>query len=543
MIRHASIMISSSACMRGAFSSVRGARRCIRHNRIGAHSCYNAPSVFVCSPSPRPNSYNNNYYAFNSSSNFHTSSIVYRKRSSKTQRRRRKRKETQQLSNVVDPYTAPLLDHKQSTVSLHENEPASSSTGRRPVMTNERINDILSSSQRDTLPIAIDKHMTDNAKQILHNLQGKMLFKQHYTHTAEAGRQSHNQYFYATLHTTMDQECIKPGGGGSSSSTIELINIGAARSKKRAETLAAADLLVNMIVELGIDIHDPPDISRALKEQKDIQFKDNVQKAQMILEVLNVSRPMFDTEEYTNNDNTGGENGSGSGSGSAGFISTMHFYCRGTPIFAYSTELDVIGRSKAEAEGYAMLAATTPGSILEQFVGKKKMDSIRNQIEGSPAGHVAGLHIPPLPEEALDILMDVGLGDNAEHWERMEEHAMLKKRYDEEYYQRQQQTLTTQSDNGKSLRELIDIVNKKSEYDDDLKKLNDVFRKEEETRNEKALSNPEGKQGQMKSIRDALPIKAIQEDLIDALKSQQVVVVSGGTGSVSFCVIPQELFV
>ena len=543
MIRHASIMISSSAsCIRGAFSTVRGARQCIRHNsRIGG---IYAPSVVVCYPSsPRPNTYNNNYYAFNSSNNFHTSSIVYRKRSSKTQRRRRKRKETQQLSNVVDPYTAPL-DGKQSTVSLHENESASSSTGRRPVMTNERINDILSSSQRDTLPIAIDKHMTDNAKQIVHNLQGKMLFKQHYTHTAEAGRQSHNQYFYATLHTTMDQECIKPGGGGSSSSTIELINIGAARSKKRAETLAAADLLVNMIVELGIDIHNPPDISRALKEQKDIQFKDNVQKAQMILEVLNVSRPMFDTEEYTSND-TGGENGgSGSGSGSAnGFISTMHFYCRGTPIFAYSTELDVIGRSKAEAEGYAMLAATTPGSILEQFVGKKKMDSIRNQIEGSPAGHVAGLHIPPLPEEALDILMDVGLGDNAEHWERMEEHAMLKKRYDEEYYQRQQQTLTTQSDNGKSLRELIDIVNKKSEYDDDLKKLNDVFRKEEETRNEKALSNPEGKQGQMKSIRDALPIKAIQEDLIDALKSQQVVVVSGGTGSVSFCVIPQELFV
>ena len=61
--------------------------------------------------------------------------------------------------------------------------------------------------------------------------------------------------------------------------------------------------------------------------------------------------------------------------------------------------------------------------------------------------------------------------------------------------------------------------------------------KEEESRMEKATDDPEGKQGKMKSVRDALPIKVIQNDLIDALKSQQVVVVSGGTGSVSLYIV------
>ena len=68
-------------------------------------------------------------------------------------------------------------------------------------------------------------------------------------------------------------------------------------------------------------------------------------------------------------------------------------------------------------------------------------------------------------------------------------------------------------------------------------KSNEIFMKEEESRMEKATDDPEGKQGKVKSVRDALPIKVIQNDLIDALKSQQVVVVSGGTGSVSLYIV------
>ena len=105
--------------------------------------------------------------------------------------------------------------------------------------------------------------------------------------------------------------------------------------------------------------------------------------------------------------------------GGASWVSMVSMYCRGIPITASNT--DNPGRSKAEAEGKALLVATAKGGTLDYFVGQKKMDEVRRLIDSSPAGHVAALHVPELPDEILDDLTTV-LGSQVEHEERMAEH-------------------------------------------------------------------------------------------------------------------------
>lgn len=77
--------------------------------------------------------------------------------------------------------------------------------------------------------------------------------------------------------------------------------------------------------------------------------------------------------------------------------------------------------------------------------------------------------------------------------------------------------------------------------DDVRAEINEAFAREERARAERAAEDPEGRQGAMKSVRDALPIKKIRDGLIDALKCGQVVVVSGGTGSGKSTQCPQYI--
>jgi len=385
----------------------------------------------------------------------------------------------------------------------------------RLIMTNEKLQSLLDNDAHQTPPPIITKYISDNAKNLIHSAQSKMLYTHKYEH--EALGPNNDRLFYATLHTEFsDTSCfpsnvIIPSQSTTSiqdndkENTLHLTNIGAARSKKRAETLAATDFILNL-QELGINIQSPPDLAAIKRLQKDEIIKSKILKSQMILEVLNVSRPIVTTSECYQ--------------GGKGYISNIEFYCRGTPISITGS----IGKSKSEAEGNAMIEIIQEDSIFYNFIGSKKMNDILSQIDKSPGGHVAALHISPLPEEALDVLNSAGLGNDTNHWERMEEHDMLKKRYEEEFHVRQQKK--NQNERGRFSSFLDKRGNNGTE-------VNEIYIKEEESRLEKAVDDPEGKQGQMKSVRDALPIKAIREDLIDALKTQQVVVVSGGTGSVS----------
>jgi len=382
----------------------------------------------------------------------------------------------------------------------------------RLIMTNEKLQSLLDNEQ----PI-ITKYVSDNAKNLIHSAQSKMLYTHKYEH--EALGPNNDRLFYATLHTEFSDTSCFPSNINLSQSTtsiqdndkentLHLTNIGAARSKKRAETLSATDFILNLH-ELGINIQSPPDLGAIKRLQKDEIIKAKILKSQMILEVLNVSRPIVTTSECYQ--------------GGKGYISNIEFYCRGTPISITGS----VGKSKSEAEGNAMIEIIQKDSIFYNFIGSKKMNDILTQIDKSPGGHVAALQIKPLPEEALDVLNGAGLGNDTNHWERMEEHDMLKKRYEEEFHARQQMK---NQNGGEGRGRFSSFLDKRGNGAE----VNEIYIKEEESRLKKAVDDPEGKQGQMKSVRDALPIKAIREDLIDALKTQQVVVVSGGTGSVSY---------
>jgi len=418
--------------------------------------------------------------------------------------------------------TPPRHTHKRgrrrnkrhSNIKQHQStyQHETHSKSGRLIMTNEKLQSLLDNEQ----PI-ITKYVSDNAKNLIHSAQSKMLYTHKYEH--EALGPNNDRLFYATLHTEFsDTSCfpshvILPSQSTSiqedngKENTLQLVNIGAARSKKRAETLAATDFILNL-QELGINIQSPPDLAAIKRLQKDEIIKSKILKSQMILEVLNVSRPIITTSECYQ-----GRGG--------GYTSNIEFYCRGTPISITGS----VGKSKSEAEGNAMIELTQQDSIFYNFIGTKKMNDILTQIDKSPGGHVAALQIKPLPEEALDVLNSAGLGNDTKHWDRMEEHDMLKKRYEEEFHARQQ--MKSQNERGSRFSSFLDKRGNNGA------EVNEIYIKEEESRLEKAVDDPVGKQGQMKSVRDALPIKAIREDLIDALKTQQVVVVSGGTGSVS----------
>jgi len=398
----------------------------------------------------------------------------------------------------------------------------------RPIMTGERMQkEVLlqtsdSSSSSFATTTFIPKEIEKQAKGFVHNAQRKMLFQQRYVHFTRGP--AHDALFFATLHTIVDKSCFDGIPGFSNymennnlrtspdGTTVEFINTGAARVKKQAETLAAVDLVLQW-AELNIDIRNPPDLAGIKKTREEERFKVDMQRAQMILEVLDVSRPRFDTYEHPD----------------GGWESRIKFYCRGVPIDTKPTP----GRSKAEAEGRALVAATESDGPLEYFIGSKKMNDIKAFIEESPAGHVAALHVPELPEEALDRLMNA-IGSHNDHMERMEEHARAKKRYEEHFNERRIRK-QQQKDGRMKMR--------RNEVSTNTARLgkNDTFLNEEQSRAEKAASDPEGKQGVMKSVRDALPIKAIQDNLINALKSQQVVVVSGGTGSGKSTQCPQYI--
>ena len=419
---------------------------------------------------------------------------------------------------------------RHSNIKQHQStyQHETHSKSGRLIMTNEKLQSLLDNAHQTTPTIT--KYVSDNAKNLIHSAQSKMLYTHKYEH--EALGPNNDRLFYATLHTEFsDTSCfpsnvIIPSQSTDTSdiqedngkeNTLQLTNIGAARSKKRAETLAATDFILNL-QELGINIQSPPDLAAIKRLQKDEIIKSKILKSQMILEVLNVSRPIVTTSESYQG-------------GRGGYTTNIEFYCRGTPISITGS----IGKSKSEAEGNAMIEIIQKDSIFYNFIGTKKMNDILNQIDKSPGGHVAALQIKPLPEEVLDVLNGAGLGNDESHWERMEEHDKLKKRYEEEFHARQQMK-NQDGDEGRFSTLLGKRGNNGTE-------VNEIYIKEEETRLEKAVDDPEGKQGQMKNVRDALPIKAIREELIDALKTQQVVVVSGGTGSVSLlsvahCCIP-----
>lgn len=495
-----STLVASSSCSLSTSSSWTRSNAAIKSTRLSAltPSSYNSSS--------RPATINTSYR--NSCRYFHSSPADLMGQSRNERRKRSKKARKQKEIQAAEDYQHEMYGENG-----------------RLIMTGERMqNEVLSRKASEPLSSfasLIPPDLEKQAKGFVHNAQRKMLFHQRYVHFTRGP--SHDALFFATLHTFVDKSCLEDIPGLSSyieknnlitssgETTVEFINTGAARLKKQAETLAAADLVVQL-AELNIDIRNPPDVAGMKKTQDEEVFKADMQRAQMILEVLDVSRPRLDTSEHPD-----------------GWVSRIKFYCRGVSI----DTKPAFGTSKAEAEGRALVSTTESGGPLEYFIGEQKMNDIKAFIDESPAGHVAALHVPELPEEALDRLMNA-IGSHADHTERLEEHARAKERYDEDFKERRLRK--QQQQDGRMKRRRNDVSTNNVELGG-----NGTFSTEEQSRAEKAASDPEGKQGKMKSVRDALPIKAIQDSLINALKSQQVVVVSGGTGSGKSTQCPQYI--
>jgi ATP-dependent RNA helicase DHX36 len=371
---------------------------------------------------------------------------------------------------------------------------------------------------------------TNNSIHEMHNLRQKMQFQQRSSHQSPEGQQQHNATFVATLCTTFGQgelpripvnakTVLSPDGVV----VVELCNTGEARSKKQATALAAFDFLVQLTVECGVDLRNPPDIRKMRQDEERQQFKDTLARSEMLLELLlasRYSRPKFVTEKVP--------------SGKEEFVTEISMrvdhdwkklFVTGPP-----------GKSKAESQDLAVVAAAA--EPLENLVGQYRIQKLRGLIESSPAQHIAALTVRPLPEEAVEELA-AAIGSPAEQKERLARLEEVQALFEERFAQRMASSWRSnlEREQGK--------FNGASDPSASLwkrkQKVLQLMEDEERIRLEKALSDPVSPQGVMKSIRDALPIKAIRDSLLRALKTEHVVVVSGGTGSGKSTQCPQYI--
>ena len=373
-----------------------------------------------------------------------------------------------------------------------------------------------------------------NPKVVLHNAKNIMEFDVKIQHKATPGSQP---LFLATMTTTYpdgvlasygkdhphvlqriivpnaDDEDSDDGGDRPTTTCTELVCMGVASSKKRAETLAAADTLA-LWYEIGIDGRDPPNIRKqrqlealGAKERQKAEakalFKADLARAQMILEMLNSSRPTFDITEGDRRIN-----------GNPTWTATASCFLRGNVVSATGDT----ATKRAEAEGKALIELAK-SQELERIVGSNVIDTYQTLIDSSPGQHIASLQIPPIPDDLLEEFRDC-VGSASDHELRIQRHYLTKDEY--EYSLRERHGSEGTRKGG---------FRQNSLSADEKKAINKALKKEEEERSKRAAENPNGKEAAMKSVRDALPIKKIQLELLEALRTQQVVVVSGGTGS------------
>lgn len=322
-----------------------------------------------------------------------------------------------------------------------------------------------------------------------------------------------------------DNNSVDSMSDPATTTVTELVCVGAAPSKKRAEALAAADTIA-LLYEMGLtDIRDPPSFrqERLLAAKKataellagaqaraKAAYKADLAQAQMMLELLGASRPRFETTEVAN-----------ANVGKTRWKAAVSCFLRGR---AVEVQGEPASR-KAEAEGKALIALAT-SEELKSIVGPGLMRTYQTLIDNSPGEHIASLQIPPLPD---DLLQDVEecIGTASDHESRVRRHLSAKCKYEGRLGERGKDSGGSSGTSGSRRRNSHHHYRSAEER----RAINKSLQKEEDRRYQKAVENPGGREGTMKLVREALPIKNIQDALVDALKTQQVVVVSGGTGS------------
>ena len=346
----------------------------------------------------------------------------------------------------------------------------------------------------------------NGVKNLLQVLQNRLYLDRQVSHDASGPQ--HAQQFVSTNTITippdLEEHMVIPLDVKRKEDTncAQLICTGSARTKKRAEFLAVVDTLWQLH-EFGIDLQNPPNLKQIRQLKEEEQRKAKVQKAQMVIELLNPTRPIFETIP-----DIGG-----------GFITNVRSYYRGRPI-----HLEGLPASSKKASIENAWAA---------FADALEAPAIYDQlIESSPAQQVVPLEIPKLPFEARQLLQDV-LGDDEARTTRQNLVVEAKLAW-EDMQRRRSEQYNDHSSNDQSSFGKDPVLD-----DDQIQLINQNLIDEEQARHQRALENPDGSQGKIQSIRDALPIKDIREDLVNGLKTEQVVVVSGGTGSGKSTQCPQ----
>jgi ATP-dependent RNA helicase DHX36 len=356
-----------------------------------------------------------------------------------------------------------------------------------------------------------------NLKSVIHSASIKMLFKQRTTTTMDGP--SHNATFITSVRTTVPEGVIAPIPNDAKvldDGKVEFVNTGRAFGKKESQTLALTDLY-SQFLEGGVDPRNPPDVRKIQLEREKDRQQAKKNRAQLILEMLGASRPQMTTSSKGRN-----------------FITEVSvFIDGGKKLVATGTAV-----SKAGSETEAVINSV--GTPLAELMGKDRLDELNAIIDSSPANHVAMMSVSPLPDKAIDILVDA-MGSPSEHDERMAALDEMQRKFEEKFAERQESKWRATGDGSPSKADQIVKAARVSRAAERVAEQNVTYAEEEAERLQRALNDEKSPQGVMKAIRDALPIKAIREDLISALRTEQVVVVSGGTGSGKSTQCPQYI--
>jgi hypothetical protein len=168
------------------------------------------------------------------------------------------------------------------------------------------------------------------------------------------------------------------------------------------------------------------------------------------------------------------------------------------------------GKSKKEAHRNAILAVGEVLPVSEEY---------NRLIKASPEKRITALHVPGLSNLAKSVL-DAALGPLTERLERQEHLKDTKESWFE-----------AQREKAGRLRSPSRRASRQQHSDVARGRLNERLTKEQQARYQRATAEPESDHGKMQAVRDALPILAIRDRLVEALQTEPVVVVSGGTGT------------
>ena len=355
-----------------------------------------------------------------------------------------------------------------------------------------------------------------NIRNILHKASIKMLFKQR-TSTSMSGP-AHNQTFITAVRTTVPKDALQivpPDASVAENGDVELLNTGVAFSKKESQTLALFDLYKEF-KECGVNAKDPPDVRKMRMEEAKDRQQARKNRSQLLLEMVGASRPIVTTSQKGKN-----------------FVTEVSMFIDG------GKRLEGLGQaiSKAGSEAEAIISVVDKPLI--EVLGRARVDELNRIIDASPANHVSMMSVPSLPDRGIDVLVEA-MGSPSEHDERMAQLEEIQTAFEAKFVARQESKWRKSSEGPSKAEEILKAA-RASRAAERTANENSEYIEEEEKRLQRAVEDDESPQGVMKKIRDALPIKAIREELVEALRDHQVVVVSGGTGSGKSTQCPQYI--